>query len=279
MAKRVQIIGNTTANTATFVGRAREVTIDTDRWEVIVNTGGGAGTQKRIPNKDTNDTLYQTLSTLLTNIAALSSTDGVVAKTGAATVALRTLTGTSNQISISNGGGNGGNPTFSFPSAVTFPGSVVVTTTFAVTTTSTFTGVSAFQSRAHLNKGAVENWTIAATATSGSYNFDVLTQMLLRHTSNAAGNFSLNVRGDGSTSLNSIMTTGESITIVFEAVQGATPYYLTALNIDSSAQTINWINDAAVAAGIASGTDRYTFTILKTDSATFFVTGVRSSFG
>lgn len=122
MAKRVQFIGNTTAGTATFAGLIRELTIDTDLYEIALHTGAGAGTNKRIPNKDTNDTLYQAKTTLLTNIAALATADGMIAKTGAATVALRTLTGTANQITVTNGGGAGGNPTIALSPTVQITG-------------------------------------------------------------------------------------------------------------------------------------------------------------
>ena len=60
-----------------------------------------------------------------------------------------------------------------------------------------------------------EKVTIAATGTTGVTNFDVITQAVLYHTTNAAGNFTVNLRGDGSNTLNSIMDTGESVTVAF----------------------------------------------------------------
>jgi len=55
---------------------------------------------------------YQPLDADLTAIAALGST-GVLARTGSNTWSLRTLTGTANQITVSNGDGVSGNPTLS----------------------------------------------------------------------------------------------------------------------------------------------------------------------
>ena len=57
---------------------------------------------------------YQPLDADLTALAALSST-GLVARTGGATYAERTITGTANQITVSNGDGVAGNPTLSTP--------------------------------------------------------------------------------------------------------------------------------------------------------------------
>jgi len=45
------------------------------------------------------------------------------------------------------------------------------------------------------------------------------------------------------------------------------------LTIDGSAQTVKWSGGTAPAAGNASAIDAYSFTIIKTASATFTVLG------
>jgi hypothetical protein len=67
----------------------------------------------------------------LAAIEALTGT-GVPARIADNTWALRTITGTTNEITVTNGGGVAGNPTLSLPSAVTLPGSLLVTTTLGV---------------------------------------------------------------------------------------------------------------------------------------------------
>lgn len=57
----------------------------------------------------------------LAALAALDATVGVLAKTGAATYARRTITGTANHISVANGDGSG-DPTISLPSTITVTG-------------------------------------------------------------------------------------------------------------------------------------------------------------
>ena len=79
-----------------------------------------------------------------------------------------------------------------------------------------------------------EKVTNSATAFTGTINFDVITQAVFRATSNASANWTLNIRGDGSNSLDSIMDTGESITIVTIVPQGSTAYYNSAVQIDGS---------------------------------------------
>jgi len=123
-----------------------------------------------------------------------------------------------------------------------------------------------------------EDITISATAATGTVNFDAVTQGVLYYTTAASGNWTLNVRGDGSTTLNSLLAIGESITVVFLATQTATAYYATALTIDGSAVTPKYQGGTAWVAGNASSIDAYSYTIMKTASATFTVLASQTKF-
>jgi hypothetical protein len=114
-----------------------------------------------------------------------------------------------------------------------------------------------------------EKVTIAATGTTGTVNFDVITQAVLYHTSASAGNFTVNFRGDGSNSLNNIMDTGESITVAFLTTNTGTPYYNNAVTIDGSSVTPEWSGGTAPSSGNANSVDIYTYTIIKTGDAAF----------
>jgi hypothetical protein len=118
-----------------------------------------------------------------------------------------------------------------------------------------------------------ERWTTSATTATGTVNFDAVTQGALYYTSNASGNWTLNVRGDSGTTLNTILATGDTITIAFLVTNGGTAYYQTAFQIDGSAVTPKWSGGTAPAAGNASSIDAYSFTIVKTASATYTVFG------
>lgn len=109
-----------------------------------------------------------------------------------------------------------------------------------------------------------ERWTISATSANTTVNFDADTQGVLYYTSNAGANWTLNVRGSGSTTLTSKLAVGDALSISFLVTQGATPYRHTALTIDGNAQTVVWSGGTAPSAGNASSTDIYTFTIVKT---------------
>ena len=128
-------------------------------------------------------------------------------------------------------------------------------------------------------KSPEERLTVSATAATGTVNFDTLTQGVLYYTTNASGNWTLNVRGDSTpTTLNSVLATGDSITIVFLVTQGATAYYSTALTIDGNAVTPKYITGTAFSAGNASSIDSYVYTIIKTGSATFTVLASQTKF-
>jgi len=109
-----------------------------------------------------------------------------------------------------------------------------------------------------------ERTTVSATAATGTINFDASTQGVLYYTTNASANWTLNVRGDSSTTLSSILTTGDAITVVFLNTNGATAYYPTVYQIDGSAVTPKWQSGTAPTAGNASSIDAYFLTIIKT---------------
>lgn len=117
--------------------------------------------------------------------------------------------------------------------------------------------------------------TVSATAATGTVQFNAKTQGVLVYTSNASADWTLNVRGDASTTLASLLATGQSITVNFLVTQGTTAYKHTALTIDGSAATVKWQGGTAPASGNASAVDGYTFTIIKTAATpTYTVFGV-----
>lgn len=115
-------------------------------------------------------------------------------------------------------------------------------------------------------KSPEEATLVTAVAATGTVNFDANSQTDLYYITNASANWILNVRGDGSTTLNSMLAVGDSITVAFKVTQGATAYYQTALNIDGTAVgvTTKWQGGLTPFAGNANAVDIYTFNIVKT---------------
>jgi len=123
-----------------------------------------------------------------------------------------------------------------------------------------------------------EKVTVTAFAATGTIQYDVLTQAVWYFTLNAAANYTLNVRGDASTALNTIMDTGESITIAHLVPQGSSAYYNNVFQIDGSTVTPEWQGGSAPSAGNATSIDTYSYTIIKTANATFTVLASQTQF-
>lgn len=117
---------------------------------------------------------------------------------------------------------------------------------------------------------AKEKVTVTGTGAGSTINFDALTQGIAYYNSVSTSNFILNVRGDSGRTLNSVMSVGESMTVVVLSTQGASSYYLTTLQVDGTATgvTTKWAVQTPSAGG-TSGIDAYTITIIKTASATY----------
>ena len=67
-----------------------------------------------------------------------------------------------------------------------------------------------------------------------------------------------------------------SIAVAFK--NGGTPYYINAVTIDGTSVTPKWSGGSAPTGGNASSDDFYTFSIVKTGSATFEVYGTLTQF-
>jgi hypothetical protein len=182
----------------------------------------------------------------------------------------------------------------SFNGAVTVSGATVLSSTLAVTGATTLSGAAVLSSdlsvagktaltgssskAALVIPNALEDITVSATAATGTINYDVTTQSVLYYTSNASANWTVNFRGSSGTSLNTLMATGESITVTFLVTQGSTAYYNSAVQIDGNAVTPKYQGGTAWTAGNASSIDAYVYTIVKTGSATFTVFASQTKF-
>jgi hypothetical protein len=116
-----------------------------------------------------------------------------------------------------------------------------------------------------------ETATVSATAATGTIAYDALTQVVLYYTTDASGNFTVNFRGNSGTSLDSVMSTGQSLSATFLVTNGATAYYNSAVQVDGSSVTPKWQGGSAPTSGNASSIDSYTYVIIKTGSAAFTV--------
>ena len=169
-----------------------------------------------------------------------------------------------------------GNGTSAFSAATAGTDFVAPGTATTFTALQTFAGTS---SNADLKTSNIlETATVSATAATGTIAYDVTTQSVLYYTSNASANWTVNFRGSVGTSLDTLMSTGESISVSFLVTQGATAYYNSAVQVDGSSVTPKWQGGTAPTSGNASSIDSYTYVILKTGTATFTVLATQTKF-
>tara|TARA_E500000331_G_scaffold335600_1_gene361861 strand:- start:351 stop:2219 length:1869 start_codon:yes stop_codon:yes gene_type:complete len=125
-----------------------------------------------------------------------------------------------------------------------------------------------------------ESFDAYSSALNSIVNHDVLDHgMVLNAATNASASFTINLRGDGSTTFNSLMNIGQTTVFTVYSASNNTSYYLSNFQIDGSGITEKWSGAEAPSAGTGSGVDCYTFNILKTADATFTIFANFVNFG
>jgi hypothetical protein len=148
------------------------------------------------------------------------------------------------------------------------------TNTFSAT--QTFNGSTSTQSIKLTNAGELAN--ISATAPTSTTTFYVNTGAVQYITGNNTNNWTLNLTFSSTTSLNTAMAIGDSVSVTQLVTNSATAYYPSAFTIDGTSVTPKWQGGTAPTSGNASSIDSYTFVIIKTASATFTVLASQTKF-
>jgi hypothetical protein len=210
-------------------------------------------------------------SALATGIVKSTTTTGALTIAAAGTDYLAPPSGTA--ILKANSGGALANATAGTDYVA--PGTA---TTF--TAKQTFTGAATVIGASL--QAVLEKANVSATAATGTIAFYVNTAVVWYYTTNASANWTVNIAGDASNTLASLMAVGESLTCAFLVTQGATPYYNSAVQIDGTVTgvTTKWQGGAAPTFGNASNIDVYTYTIIKTAATpTYTVFASQTQFG
>ena len=276
---------NTTAPNNIAIGNSALVSGTTGQQNVAIGTGSAQSLTTGSGNTALGDGALLSITTQSGSTAIGRS--ALYSDTGGSNTALGRLagyavtTGTQN-ILIGHGAGNSGTNNLTTGSNNILIGYNAAASSASVSNEVTIGNTSITSTRlrgmVQLNAAMFEQATVSATAATGTINYDTRTQSVLYYTSNASGNWTLNIRGASGVSLDSIMSTGQSITVAFLVTNGATAYYQSAFQVDGSSVTPKWQGGTAPTAGNASSIDAYVITVIKTGSATFTALASQTKF-
>ena len=144
---------------------------------------------------------FQTPAQVFTNLLATEG-NGIIAHAGSGSAEPRTITGTSNEITLANGNGVSGNPTISIPSAVTFTGKTI--------TGGTFSGINASSTLASMGSA---NLSIASKQYVDSALAGIRTRLTVRAATTANVNLSGGGIANGVTIDDVSLSTGNSVLV------------------------------------------------------------------
>jgi hypothetical protein len=124
----------------------------------------------------------------------------------------------------------------------------------------------------------MERFNVAASAATGTIDVDVKTAGVWYYTTDATANHTVNFRGDGSTTLSSLLAVEDAYTVGWIINNGTTAFYPTTVQVDGASVAPKWLNGSpppsASIGNQTAGTDAFVFTIIKTASTpTYTVLG------
>lgn len=115
----LQLQGQNYTWAVSFTGLNRELVCDTSNWDLYLHDGATEGGH-RFLNMANADERYQARSVELDGLLEFEPQDkGILVRLGPSNYVLRTLTGTSGEITVTNGNGFSGQPTVSLPDTIT----------------------------------------------------------------------------------------------------------------------------------------------------------------
>ena len=121
---------------------------------------------------------------------------------------------------------------------------------------------------------------VSASTATGTVTINSATDSVTYYTANASANFTINLRGNASLTMNNALQTGESVTSVFLNTNGTVAYYPTAFQVDggTAGVTVKHQGGAAPTAGNVSSIDSYSFTVIKTAGSAFTILASQTQF-
>lgn len=128
-----------------------------------------------------------------------------------------------------------------------------------------FSNTTIFAGTVH-TRGIMETANVSNMVLSGNVNINVLDGVVYYFTQPASSTWTFNLRGNANTSVDSILSVGESLTVAFGCTQGPQGYVSDKILVDNQYVYPKWQGGATPTSGSNSAVDMYSFTLIKTAS-------------
>ena len=122
----------------------------------------------------------------------------------------------------------------------------------------------------------VETMTLS-TAPGSAIIFDTLLNSGIYYSSNTTANIALNIRGSSTVPLDSVLTVGQTTTLIIMLTNSTNAYAITSFQVDGVAVTPKWLG-GTTPTGVPNAIEVYNFTIIKTGVATYTILAGASKF-
>jgi hypothetical protein len=143
--------------------------------------------------------------------------------------------------------------------------SIPTTNPTTFTSTQSFIG-SASSESLKITNGA-ENAYIIVGAPTSTANVYLANGSVQFYTSNTTTNWTTNISWSSGTTINTVMSVGDCVTLALITSQGGSAFYSSTVKIDGTTVNPRWQGGGvAPSAGNANGIDVYTYTIIKTSA-------------
>ena len=163
-------------------------------------------------------------------------------------------------------------------------GTSAPTTKLHLSGSANFTGTATSTGVLFNSHPLLERINIVAGTANGNTTIDAMTNTTWMFTTNSTADWTLNIRGNISTPLNSIMEIGDTVNITIISKQNNTSFNVAGLQIDGAPQTVGtnlfWEGGTAPTTGLSTvGYDAYTFTIVKRGVSSYTTFASQSRLG